>query len=189
MHCFLDSARGQYIPRDFARSVNRAALSGVKTEDLDYLARGPGGTQDEDQTLAEGETERGEFYWETWETVCDNAILTDPISGHAFRLYQDGDVFLVPQDWEWNEDTNTFEEPESDTLQRFELYSYWASYLVNGDDSGISAEDRAACDAFIAKEELKEWACADVSENTWFGSPDCGGLKGDLARYTFVLIK
>ena len=188
VHCYLDGARGQYIPRDFARDTKRDCISGVKPEDLDYLARGPGGCLDEDKTLADGETVRGEFYWDTWDDVCDNAVLTDPISGNKFRLHQDGDLFLVPEDWEFNEDTGGFEPPESDTLNRFGLYSHWASYLVNGDDSGISAEDKAACDSFISREELTEWTCANVSENTHFGSPDCGGLQGDIARYTFVKI-
>ena len=30
----------------------------------------------------------------------------------------------------------------------------WASYLINGDASGISPDDRAACDAWIAREGL-----------------------------------
>jgi hypothetical protein len=86
VHCYLDSARGQYIPRDFARDTKRECIEGIEAKDLDYLARGPGGVLDEDQSLADGETERGEFYWDTWTEVCDNAILICPVSGNRFRL-------------------------------------------------------------------------------------------------------
>lgn len=34
--------------------------------------------------------------------------------------------------------------------------SHWASYLINGDDSGLDAEERAACDAWIAREGVGE---------------------------------
>lgn len=111
VHCYLDGARGQYIPRDFARATLRSAISGVKPEDLDYLARGPGGVLDEELPLAEGEPERGEFYWDTWSDVLDNAILTDPETGLKFRLWQDDNLFLVPIDWEWNDKTQGFESP------------------------------------------------------------------------------
>jgi len=30
--------------------------------------------------------------------------------------------------------------------------SAWATYLINGDDSGISAQDKAAADAFVSRE-------------------------------------
>lgn len=116
IHCYLDSASGQYIPKRFARETVRACLSGVKPEDLDYLARGPGGCLDEDDTLAEGETVRGEFYWETWDTVLDNAILTCPDSGIKFKLWngESGDIFLVPEDWEWDDEANNYTPPRPD---------------------------------------------------------------------------
>lgn len=187
VHCYLDSARGQYIPRDFARDTKRDCIEGVKAEDLDYLARGPGGCLDEDRTLADGETERGEFYWDTWQTVLDNAILTDPQSGLRFRLHQDGDLFLVPEAWEWNEDTEGFEPPESDTLRRFELPVYWASCLINGDDSGTDEKELAAINAFIAKEDLQGWHCTEVSERSWFQWGNDGTNLGcETARFTFV---
>lgn len=189
VHCYLDSARGQYIPRDFARETKRECIEGVKAKDLDYLARGPGGVLDEDQTLTEDETERGEFYYDTWETVCDNAIVVDPESGNRFRLHQDSDLFLVPEEWEYDEDSQSFRAPESDTLSRFTLPSYWASYLINGDSSGIEEPDIAACDSFIERENLKEWTCADCSKESHFAPDnDATNLGGDVLEYTFVRI-
>jgi hypothetical protein len=192
IHCYLDGASGQYIPKRFARETKRECIEGVKPEDLDYLSRGPGGCLDDDDSLAEGESVRGEFYWDTWQTVLDNAIVIDPHSGIRFKLWNtdNGDIFLVPESWEWDDTTDTFIRPESDTLRRYELPEYWASYLFYGDDSGIEDSDRAACDAFIEREGLQQWTPADVTEQTWFKHrPDCGGPASTVARYEFVLIK
>jgi len=115
IHCYLDSASGQYIPKRFALETRRECISGVKPEQLDYLAKGPGGSLDEDTSLADGESERGEWYWDTWQTVLDNAILTDPESRFQFRLWNGecGDIFLVPIDWEWSDEANTFVDPST----------------------------------------------------------------------------
>lgn len=190
VHLYLDGARGQYIPRDFARDTKRECIEGVKAEDLDYLARGPGGCMDEpDLPLLEGESVLGEHYWDTWQDVCDNAIVVDPESGNRFRLHQDDSLFLVPEHWEWNDDIDGFEPPESDTLRRFDLYSHWASLLINGDASGMTEAEEKEVDAFLEREELKHWTCADVSEHEHFAHrPDSGGLAGTVARFTFVLI-
>lgn len=192
IHCWIDGASGQYIPRRFAKETKRECITGVSQEDLDYLTRGPGGCLDEDTTLAEDETERGEFYWDTWQTVIDNAIVTCPVSGLKFKLFigeSGGDLFLVSEDWEWNDETNSFEHPESDTLRRFKLPSYWASALINGDESGMDEKESADIEAFLNREEMKGWTCADVSEHTWFShSNDAGTLAGDVARYTFIKI-
>lgn len=80
-HCYADSARGVYIPQHFAETVNRDMLAGVDSDDLDILAAGPG---------------HGD-YWETWESVLDNAELTDS-DGVTWRLYQDGDLWLIAFD-------------------------------------------------------------------------------------------
>lgn len=116
IHCYLDGASGQYIPKRFARETKRECIEGVKPEDLDYLARGPGGCLDDDETLAEGESVRGEWYWDVWEAVLDRAIITDPESKLRFRLHngESGDIFLVPESWEWNEETDCFEPPKQD---------------------------------------------------------------------------
>ncbi len=191
VHCDLDSARGQYIPRDFVRSTKRECISGVKSDDLDYLARGPGGVLDDELPLADGESVRGEFYWDAWANVLDNAILTDPTNGRQFKLYQtdNGDLMLVPKDWEWDENSEGFRPPESETLMRFELPSYWASYLINADDSGISAADKLECDRWLEREELQNWTCADVSEHSWFAhTNDATRLGCDVAEYTFIKI-
>lgn len=189
VHCYLDGARGQYIPRDFARDTKPECIEGVESSDLDYLKRGPGGVLDEELPLDPSESVRGEHYWEVWETVLDSAILTCPESGNRFRLHQDDSLFLVPEDWEYDEASESFRPPESETLQRFMLPAYWASYLINGDDSGISPEDKSACDAFTKREELKEWTCADCSSESSFAhTKDATNIGGDVLEYTFIKI-
>lgn len=32
--------------------------------------------------------------------------------------------------------------------------SHWASYLINGDDSGLTADEKAAADSWVAREGL-----------------------------------
>lgn len=85
---YLDDNRGVYIPRDFALETIRECVSGVDKDDLDYLAKGP------DQ----------EWYWDVWNTVEQNAVVTDPDTGKRYTIVQNGAVFLVPEDMELPED-------------------------------------------------------------------------------------
>jgi hypothetical protein len=63
-------------------------------------------------------------------------------------------------------------------------YSAWASYLINGDASGISEDERKAADAFRAYLDAD---IVDCSENSFFGTPDAGAdLEGDCVHYISV---
>ena|SRR6266404_1081532 len=83
---WLADHRGRYIPRDFANSfADRAKIvSGISDKDWSILESGPD----------------HEFYWDTWDTVCSDAIVTDE-NGYRFKLYQDGTLWLVPEGMEW----------------------------------------------------------------------------------------
>ncbi len=48
-----------------------------------------------------------EWYWESWTEVCDNAIVTDD-KGIKYRIWQDGDCWLVPEGMEWSEENETY---------------------------------------------------------------------------------
>lgn len=100
MMLWLSDARGVYIPRDFATSfVDRAKnVSGVDAEDWAILEAGPD----------------HEFYWDTWSDVEQNAVITDE-NGVKYRVYQDGDCWLIPEGMEWNEETDSFEWPEDES--------------------------------------------------------------------------
>ena len=74
---FLDSARGVYIPRDFASCIDPTDWRGITLEDLEVLRAGPD----------------HESYWDVWTDVLDNAETRD---GRV--LHQDGDLWLVAQD-------------------------------------------------------------------------------------------
>jgi hypothetical protein len=99
MLLWLSDARGTYIPRDFANSfADRAkSVSGVSDENWAVLEAGPD----------------HEEYWDTWTDVCDWAIVTDD-NGNRYRVYQDGDCWLVPVGMEWSDDENGFVWPNDD---------------------------------------------------------------------------
>ena len=99
MMLWLSDARGQYIPRDFANSfADRAkTVTGVSDDDWITLENGPD----------------TEWYWEAWDSVCNNAIVTDE-NGVQYRIHQDGDCWLVPDGMEWSDETETFQWPDDD---------------------------------------------------------------------------
>jgi len=79
---YADSALGVYIPQHFAESVDRDCVSGIDLSDLDQLAQGP---------------DSCESYWDIWNDVEADCVLTDS-DGQQWRLWQDGDLWLVPVD-------------------------------------------------------------------------------------------
>ena len=76
---YLSDARGRYIPRDFAICTRRDCVCGV-----------------DDKTWAALEDPDGEWYWDAWADVLDNATVRDPETGRVYGIYQDGDCWLVP---------------------------------------------------------------------------------------------
>ncbi len=87
MELFLSDARGVYIPRDFAQSIKRECVTGISDDDYKILEAGPD----------------HEWYWEAWEDVCNNAVVTDPQSGTVYTVYQDGDCWLIEQGASFND--------------------------------------------------------------------------------------
>lgn len=77
---YANSAMGIYIPKYFAESVNREMVKNVSEEDYDDLS-----------------DPENENYWLAWEIILENAVLTDS-KGKKWRLYQDGDLWLVPSE-------------------------------------------------------------------------------------------
>jgi hypothetical protein len=86
---FLSDAHGQYIPKVFAECVLREKVTGISDEDYTILETGPD----------------HEWYWETWDDVLNRAVLTGD-DGTKYTLYQDGDLWLIPDgftDEQWEE--------------------------------------------------------------------------------------
>jgi len=79
---YASDRHGVYIPQYFAESIKREFISGIDLTDLHILEVGP--------DLC------NESYWNVWNDVEMNAIVTDPDSGIEYCLYQDGDLWLVP---------------------------------------------------------------------------------------------
>jgi len=83
---YASDRHGIYIPQYFAESIKPECLSGVSSEDMAILLAGPD----------------HEEYWDAWDVVGNNATLTDS-NGVTFYLYQDGDLWLIPSDHEWED--------------------------------------------------------------------------------------
>ena len=95
---WLSDARGIYIPRDFSNSfVDRDKhVQNVSEENWQIL-------EDPDH----------EWYWEAWDKVLQNAVVTDD-EGTRFTLHQDGDLWLIPEGMEWNEEKDCYVWPENE---------------------------------------------------------------------------
>ena len=70
----LSDARGVFIPRDFASNFDLSLWSGIDAALLPDLS----------DPMNEG-------YWDTWQTILDNATFQD--DGHTWHLTQDGDLW------------------------------------------------------------------------------------------------
>lgn len=103
MLLWLSDARGVYIPRDFALSfADRAkSVTGVDQETWETLERGP----------------TDEWYWEAWESVLGYARIHDPKWGE-YRVYQDGDCWLIPNGMDYDEETDSFVWPDEEAERK-----------------------------------------------------------------------
>jgi hypothetical protein len=68
------------------------------------------------------------------------------------------------------------------------LYSHWASALINNDWSGLSDDDSSELRVALSQLGIDEYQFVGISEDTFFGEPDCSGLPGDLATYTYRVV-
>jgi hypothetical protein len=91
---FISDASGIYIPQRFAEEVDRSKVSGVGDEEWEILLSGPS----------------NEDYWDVWDEVECFAIIRD--KGTSYFLYQDGDLWLIPEGMEWSEKTDFYDWPE-----------------------------------------------------------------------------
>jgi hypothetical protein len=75
----------------------------------------------------------------------------------------------------------------SPTVESFVLPSYWASYLINGDHSGLSDDEKQAVDNFLGREDMRSLSCVSCGEESYFAnSNDAGTLAGDVMEYSFL---
>jgi hypothetical protein len=97
---WLNDARGVYIPRDFATSLTDRAkhVTGVNDEQWAILEAGP---------------HNNESYWDTWDDVLRDAVVTDD-NGVKYTLYQEGDLWLIPEGMEWDDRSEGYRWPDEE---------------------------------------------------------------------------
>lgn len=79
INILLDSARGIYIPRDFARCFDPNDWNiDENSEDWKIIESGPD----------------TEWYFDAWQSIEINAFHIDK-DGNKWTLYQDGDLFAI----------------------------------------------------------------------------------------------
>jgi hypothetical protein len=66
--------------------------------------------------------------------------------------------------------------------------SYWASYLINGDSSGLTAVEKLAADDWLKDQALWEFDCVDCQDAgfRWRHDASKFALAGDCQTYTFM---
>ena len=79
MELLCDCHHGQFIPQIMARRLFDAGWSGIELGDVVELEAGP---------------YEGEWYWETWEGVLNNAQFKDE-NGTVWYLHHGGDLFAA----------------------------------------------------------------------------------------------
>lgn len=65
------------------------------------------------------------------------------------------------------------------------LPAYWASYLINGDDSGLSAEEKQEADDYLEKNNFPNFV--DVGESYISRGNDATDLLCDTADYSELI--
>jgi hypothetical protein len=64
------------------------------------------------------------------------------------------------------------------------LPSHWASYLINGDASGLEDEEIKEIDSWYESEGVR--SCVGVEEDGFHWGNDASSLGGDCSVYTFM---
>ena len=84
--CYLDSARGIYIPRDFFEITKPECISWHCDESQKQWIL---------ETCSDPDND---FYWDAWnDAECHQHLtVTDPDTGIEYSLYQDMDLWLIP---------------------------------------------------------------------------------------------
>lgn len=136
-------------------------LYAMKPIDMSYEGRSPG-----------PETRRDYQY------LALKAVLGDRSAD--FVIDHDGDVMAYLKD---AGAVGEARRPKITTVT-YSMPVYWASYLINGDASGIDDDEIKQADAAI--EDIGLGAPVDVSDSDFRHRGDYGSLAGDYADYTFL---
>jgi hypothetical protein len=96
---FASDSRGAYIPQHFAESIDkdRVTLGGFNPSSIDECL----------EICAQGPDH--ENYWDAWADLLDSLTVTVKENGQTFRLYQDGDLWLIDEKAQAGVDHELFE--------------------------------------------------------------------------------
>lgn len=73
------------------------------------------------------------------------------------------------------------------TQESYSLPEYWASYLINGDHSGISETEKEEIDAFMGRDYMACFYCVSCSDEAYFvSSNDANSMAGNVLDYYFL---
>ena len=81
----LEESRGVYIPQSFYERFDFGSWN-LNISDYSELSM-----------------PENAHYWDAWDDLLREAVLTDA-DGHRWTLYQDGDLFAVRDDHQWDEE-------------------------------------------------------------------------------------
>lgn len=70
------------------------------------------------------------------------------------------------------------------TVEEYTAPSFWATYLINGDASGIDDKEKAEADAFVAWVGCGSPVSAE--DAGFLNRPDFGRSAGDCQAYSFL---
>ena len=85
----LSDTHGIYIPQIWCEDIDKNAAEqyGINLWSLEQCQAGPD----------------AEHYWDAWNDILDSVAVTDE-NGVTWRLYQNGDLWEVPDGFEWPEE-------------------------------------------------------------------------------------
>lgn len=167
---FVDGAYGVYVPETFAVMIAPSEWDGISQEDLLTLQL----------------REFGDDYWDTWDTVLENATYTDT-DGNVFRLHQDGDLWAYCiERMSLEEQRNMFPSGDfyiPDGFSAFEIGEHFVTCLYYGDCDHLSDDEEAMLAAFIEQygDDIR-----DSCDAGRFGKCEISGMRG---KTSFVLLK
>jgi len=70
-------------------------------------------------------------------------------------------------------------------LTKLELPIYWASYIANGDESGLENGEKRLIDTYLASNGVDATQCVDIARETSVGLCANGLFTGEYTTYTF----
>ena len=78
--------------------------------------------------------------------------------------------------------TTTAAQGQNVRVETYDLPAYWASYLINGDESGIEGKDQYEADKFLAEHNLPAPVTCEPA-----GIRRFNGLMCDMETYSFLI--